>query len=194
MPDQPDDIRVSDAERDAALATLREAAAEGRLSLEEMSERTGDALTARTRGELAAVTRDLPAAPAPEAAPERTTRWLVGVMGGMDRRGRWRLGRHCRVINIMGGCDLDLSDAVIEGPEVDITVWSLMGGSDITVPEGVAVDLGGIALLGANDLRAEGPLPRPGAPVVRVRAYSLMGGTDVRVRPSRRRNDQGPAR
>ena len=32
----------------------------------------------------------------------------------------------------------------------------------------------------------EGPPPPPGAPVVRVRAFSLMGGTDVKTRPRRR--------
>jgi hypothetical protein len=61
-----------------------------------------------------------------------------------------------------------------------------MGGSDIVVPEGVAVDLGGFAVMGGNDLRVSGPRPRPGAPVVRVRAYSVMGGTDVKTKPAER--------
>src|ERR687895_232262 len=53
--------------------------------------------------------------------------------------------------------------------------------SKIVVPDGVHVDLGGFAFMGGNSLRLEGaPTPPPGAPVVRVRAYSIMGGTDVR--------------
>ena len=59
-----------------------------------------------------------------------------------------------------------------------------MGGSDIVVPEGVEVELGGFALLGGNDLKVGGAPPRPGAPVVRVRAFSLMGGTDVKTKAS----------
>jgi hypothetical protein len=55
-----------------------------------------------------------------------------------------------------------------------------MGGSTITVPQGVEVDMGGFALLGGDDLDVETPSPGPGAPVVRVRAYSLMGGNTVR--------------
>lgn len=56
-----------------------------------------------------------------------------------------------------------------------------MGGSDIFVPEGVHVELSGLAVMGGNDLRLEGrPPPAPGAPVARVRAYSVMGGTDVK--------------
>ena len=32
-------------------------------------------------------------------------------MGGNDRKGRWRVAKHCKVINIMGGSDLDLNQA-----------------------------------------------------------------------------------
>lgn len=177
------EIRASDAERDAALGVLREAVAEGRLTLEELGERTGAALAARTRPELELVTADLPAVPA--APPGRGTRWLVGLLGGDDRAGRWRIAPRCTVVNVMGGCDLDLREAIVEAPETVITVWSLMGGSDVIVPEGVAVEMGGFALLGGNDLKVGGPPPPEGAPVVRVRAFSLLGGTDVRSRPAR---------
>lgn len=44
------------------------------------------------------------------------------------------------------------------------------------------MEAGGLALLGGNDVTVEGPPPAAGAPVVRVRAYSLMGGTDVVTR------------
>ena len=67
-----------------------------------------------------------------------------------------------------------------------ITVVSVMGGSDIILPEGVEVELEGFALMGGNDLKIDGPCPRPGAPVVRVRAFSLMGGTDVKTKTARR--------
>jgi hypothetical protein len=56
-----------------------------------------------------------------------------------------------------------------------------MGGSDIVVPDGVHVELSGFGFMGGNDLKLEGtPLPPPGAPVVRVRAWSIIGGTDVK--------------
>jgi hypothetical protein len=56
--------RASDAEREAVADRLREAAAEGRLDHEELEERVAAAYGARTHGELAAVTEDLPAPPA----------------------------------------------------------------------------------------------------------------------------------
>lgn len=185
-------VRASDAERDAALAVLRDAVGDGRLTLEEMVERVDLVLAARTRDALAATTADLPAEAA--AGPRRRpSRWLVGIMGGMDRTGRWRVARRCWVLNLMGGCDLDLRSATLEDPETEIVVISLMGGSDIVVPEGTAVELGGIALMGGNRLTATGPAPARDAPVVRVRAFSIMGGTDVTTRPGRRMLAPGDA-
>ena len=65
-------LRASDAERDAAAGRLREAHAEGRLTVEEFSERLDAALAARTRGDLEALTRDLPAPPGPAPSRPRT--------------------------------------------------------------------------------------------------------------------------
>ncbi len=62
-------LRASDAERDAVADRLRGAHAEGRLSVEELYERLDAALAARTRGDLAPLTADLPR---PGTAPART--------------------------------------------------------------------------------------------------------------------------
>jgi hypothetical protein len=193
-------MRASDAEREAVVDRLRAAAEEGRLTVEELGERIDAAYAAKTVDELEPLTADLPAAAAAPAgvaggrAPAaRTVSSLVlGVLGGGDRRGRWRVPERMTIVNVMGGADLDLREAVLSAPEVEITVWSVMGGSDITVPEGVHVELGGFALMGANDLKLTGPEPPPGAPVVRVRAWSLMGGTDVKTAGPRRRRHGAP--
>ncbi len=182
-PEPAKGILASDAERDETLATLNDATAEGRLTLEELVGRVDTVLKARTRRELTALTSDLPvqAAAADRAKP---TRWLVGILGGMDRAGRWRVARRCRIVNIMGGCDLDLRGATVEDRDTEIVVFSLMGGSTIVVPEGLDVDLGGVAILGGNSLESPGVAPTADAPSVRVRAYSLMGGTDVKTKPA----------
>jgi hypothetical protein len=67
--------RASDADRERVVSLLREQVGEGRLTLEEFSERSGAAYAARTVGELDVLTRDLPvpASPSAKAAP----RWLV---------------------------------------------------------------------------------------------------------------------
>ena len=65
---QPRAMRASDADRDAVLAELSKHFQAGRLTLEEFDERSDQALHARTYGELADLTIDLPA-PAPPSAP-----------------------------------------------------------------------------------------------------------------------------
>jgi len=54
------EMRVSDAERDAAAAELREHFASGRLTQDELNERLDQAFAAKTRGDLNALFTDLP--------------------------------------------------------------------------------------------------------------------------------------
>jgi hypothetical protein len=54
------DLRASDAEREHVATLLRHAATEGRLQPDELDERMGATLSARTYGELDAVLSDLP--------------------------------------------------------------------------------------------------------------------------------------
>ena len=62
-------MRASDADREAVAETLRDAHAEGRLTLEEFEERLDRTLAAKTLGELTMVTQDLPASDAALEAP-----------------------------------------------------------------------------------------------------------------------------
>jgi hypothetical protein len=178
-PDKPA-ARASDEEREAVAERLRTAAGEGRLALDELAERLETAFSAVTRAELEPLTADLPATSASPAPARAGRRWIVAIMGGGTHRGRWRIASRCTVINVMGGSDLDLTEAIVEGSEIEIRVFSLMGGSNVVVPDGVHVELAGFALMGGNDLNGKASArPQPGAPSVRVRAYSVMGGTDV---------------
>jgi len=70
------DIRVSDAERDQAIAELSKHFQVGRLTQEEFEDRSGRALAARTGGDLRALFTDLPqdAMPAAPAAGQVTPR------------------------------------------------------------------------------------------------------------------------
>lgn len=78
-----DHLRMSDAERDRAAADLGEHYAQGRLSVEEHTERLDRIWAARTRGELRPIFADLPgsvAAVAPTVArPTRASRRFRGV-------------------------------------------------------------------------------------------------------------------
>jgi uncharacterized protein DUF1707 len=187
--------RASDSEREAIVARLRQAAGEGRLTVEELTERIDAAYAATTRDELQPLTADLPAAATTSMSVEGGrggTRFLLGIFGGGDRRGRWRVAERVVVLNIFGGADLDLREATLASPEVRITVISLFGGSDIIVPGGVQAELSSFALFGGDDLKLEGPEPPPGAPVIHVRTVSIFGGTDVKTSRGRRRRGLPP--
>jgi hypothetical protein len=193
-------LRASDADREATAERLRLGMGEGRLTVEDLEERLDGVYRARTRGELEALVTDLPAAAGAQAiepaasgsrVPVRTgedgTRWVVSVMGGSDRRGQWRLARRCRVVNIMGGSDLDLNDAEFAADRVELTVFSLMGGSKVRIPESLHVEVSKFGLMAGHDIDLGSAPTDPGGPILRLRLISIMAGADLRRGPENRR-------
>jgi class 3 adenylate cyclase len=182
-------VRVADADRDRTVAILRDHVVDGRLTLDEFSERVGLALQARTQGDLQSVMTDLPTLAEPQPAESRrpVRRTFLGVMSGSQAKGRWRVGDRTRAIAVMGGCEIDLRQAQIEGPEVVITAVAFWGGIKVIVPEGFEVDLEGFSFMGGRSLRLRNVPRVPGSPRIRVRGYSIMGGIDIRSRSSRSR-------
>jgi hypothetical protein len=56
-------LRASDADREQVIDTLKDAFVQGRLTMDELGMRTGQALASRTYAELTAITADIPARP-----------------------------------------------------------------------------------------------------------------------------------
>jgi class 3 adenylate cyclase len=206
-PGGPSGPRLSDEDRERVVEILKTSCSEGRLTLDEFSERVGTAYQAISLGDLLPVLADLPhpfgpdlagligapsgalPVPAPSPLPDRAggrkvTRWTVSIMGGSQRKGRWRLREKTNAVAVMGGCQLDLRNAEVEGPDIVINAIAVMGGIEIIVPEGIEVELGGIAIMGGKDgRRLKDVPPLPGSPVIRVRAFAFWGGVTVRSRP-----------
>jgi hypothetical protein len=67
-------LRASHADREQVIDTLKTAFADGRLDKDELDDRVGQTLAARTYAELAVVTADIPAGPARAPAPRRAAR------------------------------------------------------------------------------------------------------------------------
>jgi len=178
-------MRASDQERDDVVDQISEHAGKGRLTLAELEERIAAAHEATTRAQLAQLTEDLPAATPSAGAsspPEhrrKVTKWIVAVMGGSTKKGRWRPDRTVNVFALMGGHDVDLREAELDHDEVTINVYSIMGGSGVYVPDTVELDVSGFAIMGGNDESGSAARPRPGAPRVNVRMFSIMGGSEV---------------
>ena len=180
-------IRASDAERDATVERLSAATGDGRLTLEEFSQRMERTIAARTRADLDRLVADLPAdaAAAGSAVTSGTSAppsWHISPVGGLRINGPWRMDRHVIVVSIVGGARLDISEAQLAAPEVTLTKVSLVGGARVTVPPGVRVEVSGFRLIGGTRVEG-GPEPGPGTPTVNIRAFSLVGG--VRIYRSR---------
>ena len=195
------DLRASDADRDRVADILREALAEGRLDAAEHSERLDRLYTAKTHGQLEPLIRDLPAgrsaagpAPAPAARPypadfggENPN--LVGILGGAERKGRWRVGSRITAVAIMGGVEIDLTEATFTSPELVIHCTAIMGGVSIRLPENVTLRGGGVVgIMGGSDIRAF-ESPEPGAPSVRVDGIAFWGGVEAKAKRGKKVKD-----
>jgi hypothetical protein len=183
--------RVSDAEREQAVIILRDHLLEGRLTLEEFSERAGVALRAHVVGDLTTIQKDLPlvtiGAPTPNRKP---TRFTLAVFGHAVRRGRIRLRRRTTAASVLADIDLDLREASIETRQTSVYVLALLGNVDVYVPEGIDVDVSGLTIFGHRRDWGRDVAARD-APTVHIRALGLFGTIDVWRVPSDVSGDYG---
>ncbi|HVR61504.1 MAG TPA: DUF1707 domain-containing protein [Polyangia bacterium] len=183
--------------RDRVIALLSDHFAHDVLDVDEFERRITVAHTATSLGEVEALLSDLPATaaastpamlakqrpalvPASEVRQEQT---VMAVMGGVHRRGSWTMPRRLRVVAVMGGAHLDLREARFPPGPVEIDVFAMMGGTEIIVPPGLAVETHGTAIMGGfQEVNRAPAQPDPDAPLLRVRGFVMMGGVDVRMR------------
>jgi hypothetical protein len=170
-------LRASDADRDQTIEALAGASAEGRLSLEEYSQRSEAALGARTLRELTVLTADLPVTSQADAGPASVE--ITAILGNESRKGRWLVPAHLTVRSVLGDCHLEMQQAVIRQHVTTIDATVRFGSMTIFVPDGIDVRLTGRAVLGAksSELRGE---PAPGAPVIVVNCDVFCGAVTVR--------------
>ena len=170
-------LRASDADREQTIEALAAASAEGRLSLDEYSQRSDAALAARTLGELAGLTTDLPAVPDGDPAPAPVE--ITAVLGNESRKGPWVVPAHMTVRSVLGDCHLEMQQAVIRQHVTTIDATVRFGTITIFVPDGIDVRMHGRAVLGAKSSQLRGE-PQPGAPVIVVNCDVLCGSVTVR--------------
>lgn len=169
--------RASDAEREQVVVRLRDASAEGRLTLEELADRTALAYRAQSHAELAPLTEDLPMTAAPSR--RKPVRWLGTVIGEVSRTGRWRIQDSTHVVMGIGDRRLDLRAAELDGDDVTITISQLIGDTTIVVPRQVDIELSGLFLIGSRSVAGPDEELSPSAPRIRVRGFGLIGELKV---------------
>lgn len=189
----PQQLRISDADRHRVAELLREAAGDGRIDLTELDERLDSTYAARTYADLVPITRDLPerAGQQPVArggcqiVPGPATQNQVAIMSGFDRRGVWVVPERLNIFALMGGASLDMRRANFAAREVVVTVTAIMGGVDIVVSPHVNVVMDGFGIMGGFS-GPSGRVPAEldaGSPTLRVRGFTLMSGVSVTRRP-----------
>src|ERR1700691_3081484 len=104
---EPRNLRASDADRERVAERLREAAGDGRLTMDELDERLDAVYAAKTYAELVPITHDLPGTgagyvPAPAPSPsgdvrqyggDATSHTAIAILGGFSRKGDWVVPR-----------------------------------------------------------------------------------------------------
>jgi hypothetical protein len=146
-------MRVSDTERDQVAEVLREAAAEGRITLDELDERLNAVYAAKTYADLEPVTADLPTGagtmpgPVPQAGsllPERRGGEALVIHSHGNpviRRGEWKVPYRVEVYNKYGLTRLDFREASLAAPVVEVHVDASWGSGTLILPEGATADV-----------------------------------------------------
>lgn len=194
------DLQVSSVRRQETIDCLMEHFANDVIPMEEFERRLDLANRSRTEGDLQRLLADLPALKSPAAvdsplpslrptravaSPEqvRDTGWIIGILGGGDRTGRWVPARKNYVVGVLGGAKLDLREALLGPGVTEVNVFTMCGGVEILVPPGLAVEVDGLAILGGFSNHSEAPMTfDPDEPFLRVRGLAIMGGAEVNVR------------
>jgi Domain of unknown function (DUF1707) len=200
----PGQILASHADRDATAQRLQDAFAEHRLDDEEFDSRIRLALTARTTGDLANLTADLPAqrvaTTTPAGRSARRGSLAVAMKSSITRSGRWSVPRRFSCLVYKGSGLIDLRDAELTAAVTTIRAISYKSRTQILLPPGVRLELGGFGVSARAAAAAAGSaevpdepghpggsrlaLPEPAAdgPVVHVRGLAYGGSIEAITR------------
>jgi hypothetical protein len=114
----------------------------------------------------------------PAGPDSHSTISAVAILGGVARGNNSATFRGADLTAIMGGCEIDLRHASINGDAV-IDVFALWGGIDIRVPEDWTVRSQVVPLLGGVEDKT-----RPPQGVVNhrltLRGFAIMGGVEIK--------------
>ncbi|TCO20296.1 uncharacterized protein DUF1707 [Kribbella steppae] len=137
------DLRASHEDRDRVVDALRVAGGDGRLTAEELDLRLESALSARTLGELAELTADLP-----NALAAKTKDVLVVEQHGGKyvREGRWSVPARIELRTQLCRVTFDFTDAVITSDVLRIETDMVHGKLFFVSSPGIVIDTDGLHL------------------------------------------------
>ncbi|HZP54460.1 DUF1707 domain-containing protein [Actinocrinis sp.] len=144
------DLRASHEDRDRVVEALRVAAGDGRLTAEELDARLEAALSAKTFGELAALTADLPAAQlstsSGSVAPPKDVLVVEQRGNKFVRDGRWTVPHRIELRPRLCDVTLDFTEAVLTSDTLRVEMDMHLGKLFIVSRPGIVVDTDGLTL------------------------------------------------
>ena len=177
------EFRASYEDRDRVVELLRIAAGDGRLSADELDQRLEMALNARTYGELAALTQDLPDTAGPAAVAEPKDLIRVEASSGSTRRdGRWVVPKRMEIKVDSGSVRLDFTEAVITQTTLAIDVEVNSGSVLLITKPGIAVDVDDVSIRSGS---VSVPPPQDVPTLLSIRVSGKVGSGSVKARPPR---------
>jgi hypothetical protein len=184
-------LRASHQDRDRVVEVLRVAAGDGRLTADELDQRLEAALTARTYGELAVLTTDLPAAQgaAPVAAatlaaePKDLVRIDCGS-GSSNRDGRWVVPQRMEVRVTSGSVKLDFTEAIITAPTLKLDADVHSGSLVLVTWPGIEVDADDVSVR-SGDVKVRTPWRADMPARLRIEVTGKVRSGSIRARPPR---------
>lgn len=197
---QPGHLRIGNAEREEAILQLQRAAAEGRLTQDEVDERVAAAGAALTYADLDLLFADLPVVPPSRqfgqqflpSPPERRG-WspdnrlvLAAGMSRERRSGPWEIPPFLQISGDFGSVQLDCREAICLAPVVDIDINGGAGNIRIIVPDGWGVDTERIAKGWGTVRNRAQHQPDPGQPLLVLHGTAGMGSLKIRPATSER--------
>ena len=103
----------------------------------------------------------------------------IAVLGGFQRKVGSDEFRGGELTAFMGGCHVDLRGAKMAGNEAVLTVFAMMGGIELKVPEDWRVVVDVVPFLGGIEDRTTQP-QESSSPRLVVKGFVMMGGVELR--------------
>lgn len=188
--------RIGHKERDEAIEVLREAAGDGRITVEELDERMEKVHAARFPVDLDDVLFDLTtrlpsdrfrtgsalARPTPASRAMETGEPLVLKAGGANelRRGRWQILPSIRCHPTMSNIELNFLEVETDLEVIDVEVVAGMGSLIVVVPDDWAVNVDALSKSWGSVKSVVNAIPEGRKPIIRVSGSIGMGSFRAR--------------
>ena len=194
--------------RGEVISLLKKAYADGRITVESLERRLGEATGAVDKEALMALISDIPASEnennASDSSEESERPWMINsrvprenqsffaVLGSSSRNSRWQPARSITCLSLLGSVKLDFREAEFPRSGITINAGCIMGSLEILIPPGINADLSGLPLLGSMDNKADAG--DEGAPLISVRGFAVMGSVEIKRKELKQKRQSNAAK